>query len=45
VPWDRTAELEAYFREQGAAVELFAHDGGHQLQRGELEASARFLTQ
>jgi phospholipase/carboxylesterase len=43
VSWERTAELVDYFKAQGAVTEVFAHNGGHQLQSGELDAVVRFL--
>ena len=38
-----TERLVAYFRGQGAAVELFWHEGGHEIRDAEIEAAAAFL--
>lgn len=38
-----TEALEAWFREQGAPVETHWHAGGHEIDRSEITALARFL--
>lgn len=43
-PLPMTEQLVAWFREQGAEVELDLHDGGHEVAREEMIAVARFLT-
>lgn len=43
-PWPLTEGLEAYFRAQGAEVELASHMGGHEIRQEELQALAGFLT-
>jgi len=42
-PLPLTQSLERYFRDQGAAVELALHDGGHEVRQEELERVAAFL--
>lgn len=43
VPFEATQRLETYFRNQGAATELLAHSGGHQLRQEEISAAQRAL--
>jgi phospholipase/carboxylesterase len=45
VPVEETRALEAWFRAQGAAVETAWHPGGHEIDRSEIAAVARFLAQ
>ncbi len=42
-PPEQTQALVTYLEEQGAAIEVFWHPGGHEVGPGELEAVARFL--
>lgn len=42
-PPEDTRALEAWFRDQGAQVETWWHLGGHEIDRGEIAAVARFL--
>lgn len=42
-PWPMTEALQAYFNDQGARVELHAHQGGHEIRQEELQALAAFL--
>jgi phospholipase/carboxylesterase len=42
-PVPETQALEAWFRDQGAAVETRWHPGGHDIDRSEIAAVARFL--
>jgi phospholipase/carboxylesterase len=44
-PADETRALEAWFRAQGAAVEMAWHDGGHEIDPSEIAAVGRFLEQ
>jgi len=43
-PLPLTQALATYLREQGAALTLSLHDGGHELRQTELDAIAGFLT-
>ena len=42
-PPEATRALEAWFRAQGAPVETHWHPGGHEIDRSEIAAVARFL--
>lgn len=42
-PPEATRALEAWFRDQGAEVATHWHPGGHEIDRGEMAAIARFL--
>lgn len=42
-PWHMTEALLAWFKAQNAAVELEAHNGGHELRQTEINALARFF--
>lgn len=42
-PWPLTEALEAYFKGQGARIEVHAHHGGHEIRQDELQALAAFL--
>ncbi len=42
-PPEATEALERWFRDQGAAVTAHWHDGGHEIDRSEISAIARFL--
>lgn len=41
--WSRS--LHRYFEQQGARADLLFHDGGHELQPGELEAARTFIAE
>jgi phospholipase/carboxylesterase len=43
-PLPLTQSLDRYFRDQGAAVTLSLHDGGHEVPSSELDGIAGFLT-
>lgn len=43
-PWPLTERFVAWLRAQGAAVQLDAHEGGHEMRQAELEALSRFLS-
>lgn len=42
-PLPLTERLIAYFEAQGASVETFLHQGGHEVSQGEVDAIAAFL--
>ncbi|MBI1171017.1 alpha/beta hydrolase [bacterium] len=42
-PLPLTQSLDHYFKTQGSAVDLFLHDGGHEVRQPELTAIAAFL--
>jgi phospholipase/carboxylesterase len=42
-PPETTRALEAWFQAQGAPVEIYWHPGGHEIDRSEIAAVARFL--
>jgi len=42
-PLPLTERLTAYFEAQGAQVETFLHQGGHEVSQGEVDAIAAFL--
>lgn len=42
-PPPATEALAGYFTAQGAVVQLFWHEGGHEIRRDELQAAAGFL--
>ena len=42
-PWPLTEALEAYFKSQGAQIEVHAHQGGHEIRQDELQVLAAFL--
>ena len=43
-PLPLTQSLECYFKEQGSAVDLFLHNGGHEVGQDEMTEIAAFLT-
>lgn len=42
-PPEATETLAAYYRDTGAALDLFWHNGGHEIGTGEITAVAKFL--
>lgn len=44
-PAPATEALAAWYREQGAQLQLFWHDGGHEIRQDELAAAQAFLNQ
>jgi phospholipase/carboxylesterase len=42
-PPEATEALAGYYRDHGAALDLFWHPGGHEIGPGEINAAARFL--
>ena len=44
-PWPLTERLLSDLRVRGAVVELFAHDGGHELQSAEIRSARAFVSE